>query len=121
MMRYAMVLLASLAFATAANAGCNTCVPINTEGDGTCQPTTSGWCTYTCCLWDLGAYCTMQERSYRCVDVDAQFQEMPPVYFATKLPLLMEGSALRLRLGKGIPAPQRCAATTLLTLQVRGS
>jgi hypothetical protein len=36
---------------------------------------------------------------------------VPPAYFGTKLPMQMEGSTLRLRLGKGQPVERTCAAS----------
>jgi hypothetical protein len=111
MLRYVVLLIASLAVATVASGACVTCVPENPQGEGYCQPTTSGWCTYTCCLMGFGARCVVGENIYRCVDIDG-FGQTP--YFASRLPMHTEGSALRLRLGKGIPAQAKCAASLML-------
>ncbi|HYI12452.1 MAG TPA: hypothetical protein VEK57_25585 [Thermoanaerobaculia bacterium] len=112
MFRYVVLLVASLAVASVASAGCLTCVPQNPQGEGTCEPTTSGWCTYTCCLWEAGTRCYVNENIYPCAPDGLGV--VPATYFASKLPLQTEGSALRLRLGKGIPVQRKCAASVML-------
>ncbi|HKO56958.1 MAG TPA: hypothetical protein VJ276_13870 [Thermoanaerobaculia bacterium] len=110
--RVAVIFVALLAVGSVARAECLACVPLGVGPDGTCQPTTSGWCQYTCCLWGLGAYCETNENIYRCVDPDGFV--IPSAYFTTSLPLETQGSKLRLMIGKGRPVQQRCAASALL-------
>jgi hypothetical protein len=103
--RLTVLFVASLAVASAAGAACLTCVPTGVHGWGSCQPTTGGWCTYTCCLWDPGTRCVVDENIYQCADEPL----VPSPYFATTLPLYTEGSALRLRLGPAKPVQRKCA------------
>ena len=104
--RLVVLFVASLAVASVAGAACLTCVPDGIHGWGHCEPTTSGWCTYTCCLWDPGTRCVVNENIYPCAEAPL----MPSPYFATALPLVTEGSALRLRLGPAKPVQRKCAA-----------
>jgi len=103
--RLVVLFVASLAVASVAGAACLTCVPTGINGWGSCEPTTSGWCTYTCCLWDPGTRCVVYENVYQCAEGP---QLMPSPYFATTLPLYTEGSALRLRLGPAKPVQRKC-------------
>ncbi|HEV7919435.1 MAG TPA: hypothetical protein VGR02_01455 [Thermoanaerobaculia bacterium] len=109
--RIAVVFLALLALGSVARAECLTCVPLGVGRDGTCQPTTSGRCTYTCCLWDLGTYCVTNENVYNCFQDDPFV--IPSSYFTTALPLQTRGSALRLMMGKGKPVQQKCAGSLM--------
>jgi hypothetical protein len=106
-LRVAVLFVALLAFGATLHAACLTCVPLGVGQDGTCQPTTSGRCTYTCCLWDQGTYCVTNENVYNCVP-EEKFM-VPSNYFTTSLPLQTRGSALRLLMGKGKPVQQKCA------------
>jgi hypothetical protein len=109
-LRLAVVFVASLAIASLAHAACLTCIGDGATNDGTCQPSSNGRCSYTCCLSDQGSGCDVRERTFGCSDELV----MPAAYFATPLPFQMQGSALRLRLGKGKPLPRQCAASVLL-------
>lgn len=110
-LRFALVFLALLAFGGLAHAACLTCVPLGVGQDGTCEPTTSGRCTYTCCLWDQGTRCVMNENQYPCFEGDPFM--IPNAYFTTSLPLETRGSALRLMLGKGRPLQQKCTRSLM--------
>jgi hypothetical protein len=111
--RLVVLLVASLALASVASAACLTCVPDGVHGWGYCQPTTSGWCTYTCCLWDPWTSCYVYENVYRCADVDA-LVVVPSAYFGTTLPMQTEGSALRLMVVKAKPVQRDCAARSIM-------
>ncbi|HEY0139887.1 MAG TPA: hypothetical protein VGF48_03265 [Thermoanaerobaculia bacterium] len=103
--RLVLLFVASLAVASVAGAACLTCVPTGIQGWGSCEPTTSGWCTYTCCLWDPGTRCVVDEHVYPCAEEPLR---APSPYFATTLPLYTEGSALRLRLAPAKPVQRKC-------------
>ncbi|HEX7151664.1 MAG TPA: hypothetical protein VF618_09270 [Thermoanaerobaculia bacterium] len=121
-MKFRLVLLfcASLAVASAASASCSACMPQDRWRPGTCQPT-PGFCSGYCCLMDVGSYCEYDpyDRFWGCSE---EGFAVPASYFATPLPALTEGSALRLRLGKGIqPAERRCAGASMMVAKVRKS
>ncbi len=109
-LRILLALVVSLAFASVAAAQCAHCVRSGVGDDGYCEATWSGWCSESCCLFGAGAPCVMNEYYYPCME---GFASIPVMYFATKLPMQTEGSALRLRLGNGIPVKE-CKAATLL-------
>lgn len=100
--RLVVLFALTLAVASTASAACLTCVPRNLSGDGSCQPSDNGRCTYTCCLSDPGQYCVMGEHQFNCSE------EIPSAYFTTRAPIETEGSSLRLRLGKGKPVAKKC-------------
>ena len=110
--RLVLVFIASLAAASLANAACLTCIGDGTSGDGFCQPSSNGRCSYTCCLWDAGTPCSVWERTFGCSEDSPLL--IPSAYFGTPLPMQMQGSSLRLRLGKGKPVQRQCAASILL-------
>jgi hypothetical protein len=63
---------------------------------------------------DQDSFCSTNERYWGCSDEGVI---APSSYFATSLPLVTQGSALRLRLGKGVrPAQKQCSGTTLMTM-----
>src|SRR5687768_6561770 len=108
-LRILLAVAASLLFASAAGATCSICVDYG-GGEGRCYASSNGYCSESCCLSDPGAPCIAWEYLYPCAE---GFGNMPSAYFGTKLPLLTEGSALRLRLGKGIRPERTCSAPTL--------
>ena len=110
--RVVVLLIASLAIAVAAQAACEYCQVNAGEpwwGDGTCQPLPgSTQCSYWCCLNPgTGAWCSGRDSYHGCSDGLVQ---VPSLYFASKLPLVTEGSALRLRLGPAKPVERACSA-----------
>jgi hypothetical protein len=110
--RIAVLLIASLALAMTAQAACEYCQVGPGQpwwGDGTCQPLPgSTMCSYWCCLNPgEGAWCTGRDSYHGCSDGLVQ---VPSQYFATKLPLMTEGSALRLHLGPAMPVQRTCRA-----------
>lgn len=109
-MRIVVLLIASLALAVTAQAACELC-QVNPGqpwwGDGTCQPSYNGRCSYWCCLSDPGAWCSGRDSTYGCSEGLAL---MPSLYFASKLPLVTEGSALRFHIGPAKPVQKDCAA-----------
>jgi hypothetical protein len=109
-LRFVVVLVASLAVASVAGAACLTCVGNGIGYEGQCVPSSNGRCSYTCCLWDEGTYCDTRERTFGCAE-EGSVVIVPAAYFGTKLPMQIEGSALRLRLGKGQPVERTCAAS----------
>jgi hypothetical protein len=110
--RLVVVFVASLAVASFASAACLTCIPDGVHGWGYCGPSTNGRCTYTCCLWDPGTSCPVYENVYPCAPEDPLL--VPTAYFSSALPTQVEGSSLRLRLGKGKPVREKCAASIML-------
>lgn len=102
-LRLIFLFLLSLGCASMAGAACLVCVGDGWGDDGTCQPAW-GYCQGMCCLMDPGQRCTTGERYWGCSDEPSI---MPSAYFATRLPLQTEGSALRLRLGEGVKLMQR--------------
>jgi hypothetical protein len=115
-MKFRLVLLfvASLAVTTAASAGCNICFSYD-RWEGTCQASGGPWCQGMCCLTDEGAWCDPMERVWGCSE---QGVAVPASYFSTSLPAVTEGSALRLRLGKGLSPARKCAGASVM-LQAR--
>lgn len=109
-LRILLAVVISLAFASVAAAQCAHCVRSGVGDDGYCEATWSGWCSETCCLFGPGAPCVMNQYYYPCMD---GFASIPVMYFGTKLPMQMEGSTLRLQLGKGIPVKECTAAKRL--------
>jgi hypothetical protein len=110
--RFVVLLIASLALALSASAQCEICQVNAGEpwwGDGTCQPSPGAtMCSYWCCLMPgQGAWCSGRDRYFGCSDGVA---EIPSMYFASKLPLVTEGSTLRVRLGPAKPVARRCSA-----------
>lgn len=110
-LRFAVLLVASLAIASAADAACLTCIRTSIGDDGRCGPSNDGLCSYWCCLLDEGAPCSMTDHRYECA-TDGPVA-VPAVYFASKLPLVTEGSAVRLRLGKAKPIDRKCGAALI--------
>jgi hypothetical protein len=103
--RLAVLLVVSLAVAAAADAACLRCVQTGVqERYGTCEQSWDGYCSYPCCFMIEGESCQIINWTYECAPA------MPSAYFGTKLPLVTEGSALRLRLGKATPVQRKCAA-----------
>ena len=110
--RFVVLLIASLALAVTASAQCEICQVNGGEpwwGDGTCQPLPgSTMCSYWCCLLPgQGTACTGRDSYHGCSDGLVQ---VPSTYFASKLPLVTEGSALRVRLGPAKPVERKCNA-----------
>lgn len=65
-------------------------------------------CSYWCCLSPgQGTWCSGRDKYYGCSEGAVQ---VPSVYFASKLPLVTEGSALRVRLGPAQPVERKCNA-----------
>ena len=110
--RFVVVLIAALALAVTADAACEYC-QVNAGqpwwGDGTCQPLPGSIsCSYWCCLFPgEGAWCSGRDSYHGCSDGLVQ---IPSQYFGTKLPLVTEGSAVRLRLGPAKPVERACSA-----------
>lgn len=110
--RVVVLLIASLAIAWSASAQCEVC-QVNAGqpwwGDGTCvaQPGATR-CSYWCCLMPgQGAWCSGRDGYYGCSEGVAQ---MPSAYFASKLPVVTEGSAVRVRIGPAKPVERKCSA-----------
>lgn len=113
-LRFVLLFFASLAFASVASASCSMCVAPDRWSAGTCE-SSPGFCRGYCCLLDVGSYCEYDpmDRTWGCSEEGFM---IPASYFSSSLPTLTEGSALRLRLGKGIqPSQQRCAGASLMT------
>ncbi|HEX9983493.1 MAG TPA: hypothetical protein VGF69_09520 [Thermoanaerobaculia bacterium] len=115
--RLVMLFFAALAVASVASATCNVCVAsVANKWEGTCQPSFGPMCQGMCCLMDQGNFCDPSERYWGC---SAEGIAVPASYFATRLPTLTEGSALRLRLGNGVrPVQKRCSGTSIMTMKL---
>jgi hypothetical protein len=112
-LRLVLLFFASLALASVASASCSMCVTLDRWTPGTCEPT-PGYCRGYCCLLDVGSYCEYDpaDRIWGCSE---EGLAVPASYFASPLPLRTEGSALRLRLGKGIdPSQKRCSGASMM-------
>lgn len=106
--RLAVLLVASLAVAAVADAECLKCGSSLTEsGWAFCEPSSDGYCQYPCCFRDPGEACWTGGDLYQCAGGGELL--VPSVYFGTRLPLVTEGSALRLQLVKAEPVRQKCA------------
>jgi hypothetical protein len=112
--RLAVLLVASLAVAAAADAACLRCVQSGVqENMGTCEQSWDGYCSYPCCFMTEGERCEIFHWTYECATGGGALL-VPSSYFATSLPLVTEGSALRLRLVKAQPVRRgQCGATLL--------
>lgn len=110
--RFVVLLIASLALAATVSAQCEVCQvsPGDPYWMGTCQPMPGAtMCSYSCCLQPgQGAGCSMRDRYFGCGEGGAV--QVPSLYFASKLPLVTEGSALRVRLGPAQPVERKCNA-----------
>lgn len=112
-LRLILLFFASLTVASVASAGCNICVAPDRWSAGTCQPS-PGVCSGYCCFLDAGSYCDYDPRD-RFWGCSEEGFAVPASYFSTPLPALTEGSALRLRLGKGVqPSQKRCTGASMM-------
>lgn len=119
-LRLVLLFFASLALASVAGASCSMCVAPDRWSPGTCEPS-PGFCSGYCCLMDVGSRCDYnpEDRTWGCSE---EGFAVPASYFASSLPILTEGSALRLRFGKGIqPSQKPCAGASVMTRRVTGS
>lgn len=102
-LRLTLALIAFLAVASVASADCYTCL------GGTCQPSWDGKCSATCCNEGAYAPCPSGEPRLWCPTLRGEpSYVVPRVYFATTLPLVMEGSALRLQYTKAQKVRRSC-------------
>lgn len=111
-LRIAVLLIASLALAFTASAQCEYCQVLPGQpwwGDGVCTPDPGILqCSYWCCLSPgQGTWCSGRDGYYGCSEGVVQ---VPSLYFASKLPLVTEGSALRIRMGPAKPVERKCNA-----------
>ncbi|HEX7150294.1 MAG TPA: hypothetical protein VF618_02315 [Thermoanaerobaculia bacterium] len=101
--RLALAFIALLAVASVANAQCATCI------GGTCQEWSGDRCSRTCCIEGPGAPCPLNERTFWCPTFATQPSWLvPKAYFTTDLPLITEGSALRLQYTKAHKVQRKC-------------
>ena len=100
-----LLFLVTLSLAAVASAQCSICVSDSLRFDGRCQVMPGNRCSYTCCLWGEDAFCDTREQQFGCSDGVAV---IPANYFASTLPRVTEGSALRVRIGKAQPVRKRC-------------
>jgi|GEM_PF-4662293 len=114
-LRLVVLFFALLAIASVADAQCLTCVSNGISPDGTCEPSSNGRCSYTCCLSDQGTRCNTRENTYGCSGDNLYI--VPTEYFATALPLQMRGSSLRLKLGSGKPVQRKRCNLSLMRQQ----
>lgn len=112
-LRLVLLFFASLTIASVAGASCSVCVAPYRWATGTCQAS-PGVCSGYCCLLDVGSSCDYdpRDRTWGCSE---EGFAVPASYFTSPLPALTEGSAVQLRLGKGIPPSKKpCAGGSMM-------
>ncbi len=114
--RFILLSLAFVLFASVASAQCLTCQRVGPiTNPATCRPTEiAGYCSGICCISPIDTACTQPDEIFACDEFAANVEGSEKKFFTTARPQQIQFASTGLRLGQSLKGKRRCAASKLL-------